>query len=85
MAAMSNHHVIFDLNRPNLAHTRIDCVDHFGLIEAVEQLGYAVDDPDVFDAAVDLLGLTAPAHLADRAVPCPTCTLVAAPLWLSAA
>lgn len=77
--------VIFDIHRPNVAHTTIDCPQHFGLIEAVEALGYDIDDIDVFSAAVELLGLVVPSYLADNARPCACCTLIAAPVWMAAA
>lgn len=77
--------VILDIQQPNLAHTRVDCSHHDGAIEAVEDLGYAVDDPEVFEAALDLLGLVVPRHLADGLRACPHCTLVAAPVWRAAA
>jgi hypothetical protein len=77
--------VILDIYQPLLAHTRVDCSQHFGAVEAVEALGYPVDDPDVFEAALDLLGLVVPRHLADGLHACPHCTLVAAPVWRAAA
>ena len=71
---------------PEVAHTRIDCPDNGGLIELVETyLGTACDDPMVFEYVADMHGLVAPAHLVHQARPCPHCTLVAAPYWLSAA
>jgi hypothetical protein len=78
-------HVIVDIERPHIAHTRVDCPEHLGVLEAVDQLGYPTDDPDVVEAALELLGLLVPGHLADRARPCPACTLVGAPLWRAAA
>ena len=78
--------LVFDLVRPNVAHTRIDCPDHVGLIELVEaELGHSCDDPDLVEEIAARHGLVAEAHLVHQARPCPSCTLVAAPYWLSAA
>ena len=80
------HHVFFDVDRPEVAHTRIDCVENGGLIELVETyLGQPCDDPTMFEHVAEVHGLVAPAHLVHQARPCPHCTLVAAPYWLSAA
>ena len=80
------HHVFFDVDHPEVAHTRIDCPDNGGLIELVESyLGTACDDPVMFEYVADVHGLVAPAHLVHQARPCPRCTLVAAPYWLGAA
>ncbi len=80
------HNVFFDVDHPEVAHTRIDCPDNGGLIELVETyLGTACDDPMMFEYVADLHGLVAPARLVHQARPCPQCTLVAAPYWLSAA
>ncbi len=78
--------VFFDVDHPEIAHTRIDCVENGGLIELVETyLGQPCDDPMMVEYVADLHGLVAPAHLVHQARPCPHCTLVAAPYWLSAA
>jgi hypothetical protein len=78
--------LIFDVDQPDLAHTRIDCADHLGLIELVETyLGHPCDDPVTVEHVADIHGLVTAAHLVHQARPCPTCTLVAAPLWLAAA
>ena len=39
----------------------------------------------MFEYVADMHGLVSPAHLVHQARPCPHCTLVAAPYWLSAA
>ena len=78
--------VVFDVDVPSLAHTRIDCPEHLGLIELVETfLGHTCDDPEVVEHIADLHGLVSPAHLVHQARPCHHCTLVAAPYWLAAA
>lgn len=78
--------VIFDLDTPGLAHTRIDCAEHLGLIELVETyLGHPCDDPEIVEYVADVHGLVAEAHLVHQARPCHHCTLVAAPYWLAAA
>ena len=78
--------LIFDVDTPNLAHTRIDCSQHLGLIELVETyLGHPCDDPVTVEHVAALHGLVSPAHLVHHARPCATCTLVAAPYWLAAA
>jgi hypothetical protein len=80
------HSVFFDVDDPEVAHTRIDCPENGGLIELVETyLGTSCDDPMVFEYVADVHGLVSPAHLVHQARPCPHCTLVAAPFWLSAA
>jgi hypothetical protein len=80
------HHVFFDVDHPETAHTRIDCPENGGLIELVETyLGQPCDDPVVFEYVADVHGLVSPAHLVHQARPCPHCTLVAAPFWRSAA
>jgi len=85
-APTAAHHVFFDVDHPEVAHTRIDCPDNGGLIELVETyLGRSCDDPMVFEYVADLHGLVAPAHLVHQARPCAHCTLVAAPYWLTAA
>ncbi len=78
--------VIFDLQQPNLAHTRLDCSHHLGFLEFIEDAlgGWSGDADEVEAAAIDA-GLMVPASLADRAKPCPHCTLVAAPYWRAAA
>jgi hypothetical protein len=81
-----NNTLIFDVETPQLAHTRIDCPDHLGLIELVETyLGHPCDDPATLEHVADVHGLVSPAHLVHQARPCATCTLVAAPYWLAAA
>ena len=78
--------LIFDVDTPNLAHTRIDCPQHFGLIELVETyLGHPCDDPTTVEHVAAIHGLVSPAHLIRQARPCSGCTLVAAPYWLAAA
>lgn len=78
--------LVFDLVRPAVAHTRIDCPDNLGLIELVEAaLGGGCDDPDVAEDIAARHGLMVDAHLVHQARPCPHCTLVAAPYWLAAA
>ena len=78
--------VIFDAFIDGLAHTRLDCPAHLGLIELVEQhLGAPCDDPDVVEAVAHQHGLVIDAHLVLQARPCAACTLVAAPVWLAAA
>jgi hypothetical protein len=85
MRGMTNT-LIFDVDRPDLAHTRLDCPDHLGLIELVETyLGGPCDDPVTVEHVADVHGLLAPSHLVHQARPCPACTLVAAPYWLAAA
>ena len=80
------HHVYFDVDHPEVAHTRIDCPENGGLIELVETyLGHACDDPMIFEYVADVHGLVSPAHLVHQARPCAHCTLVAAPYWRSAA
>ena len=80
------HHVFFDVDHPEVAHTRLDCPENGGLIELVETyLGQPCDDPAMFEYVADVHGLVAPAHLVHQARPCPHCTLVAAPFWRSAA
>ena len=78
--------VIFDIDRPNLVHTRLDCPDHVGLVDVVDQwFGGACDDPDVVEEVAFRHGLIADAELVKRGKPCEHCTLVAAPLWRAAA
>jgi hypothetical protein len=78
--------LIFDVDMPDLAHTRIDCPDHLGLIELVETyLGRPCDDPTTVEHVAAIHGLVSPAHLVHQARPCARCTLVAAPYWLAAA
>jgi len=78
--------VIFDIDRPNLVHTRLDCSDHVGLVDVVDQwFGGPCDDPDVVEEVAFRHGLVADADLVKRGKPCPNCTLVAAPLWRAAA
>lgn len=85
-APATSHHVYFDVDHPEVAHTRIDCPENGGLIELVETyLGTPCDDPMMFEYVADVHGLVSPAHLVHQARPCPHCTLVAAPYWLSAA
>jgi hypothetical protein len=82
----AEHLVFFDVDHPGVAHTRIDCPENGGLIELVETyLGTPCDDPMMFEYVADMHGLVSPAHLVHQARPCPHCTLVAAPYWLSAA
>ncbi|MEQ1703150.1 MAG: hypothetical protein ABMA25_23845 [Ilumatobacteraceae bacterium] len=83
---MTTHTVIFDLHQPNLAHTRLDCSEHVGFLEFIEQqLGEWSGDADEVEHAAFLAGLLVPAGQAEHARPCPHCTLVAAPYWLAAA
>lgn len=83
---VTSHNLVFDVDTPDLAHTRIDCPEHLGLIELVETyVGGPCDDPDMVEYVAAIHGLVAPAHLVHQARPCPTCTLVAAPYWLAAA
>ena len=83
---VATHHVFFDVDHPEVAHTRIDCPENGGLIELVETyLGHACDDPMIFEYVADVHGLVSPAHLVHQARPCGHCTLVAAPYWRSAA
>jgi hypothetical protein len=78
--------VIFDIDRPNLVHTRLDCPDHVGLVDVVDQwFGGPCDDPDVVEEVAFRHGLIADADLVVRGKPCEHCTLVAAPLWRAAA
>ncbi|MBI5090063.1 MAG: hypothetical protein HZB15_14700 [Actinobacteria bacterium] len=78
--------LVFDVDQPDLAHTRIDCPDHLGLIELVETyLGQPCDDPITIEHVAAVHGLVSPAHLVHQARPCTTCTLVAAPYWRAAA
>ena len=78
--------IVFDLTRPTVAHTRIDCPDNLGLIELFEaQLGMACDDPDLAEDIAARHGLVVEARLVHQATPCYRCTLVAAPYWLAAA
>jgi hypothetical protein len=78
--------VIFDIDQPNLVHTRLDCNEHVGLIDVVDQwFGGPCDDPDVVEAVAFRHGLIADADLVQRGTPCAHCTLVAAPLWRAAA
>jgi hypothetical protein len=85
-AAPTQHFVYFDVDQPDIAHTRIDCSENGGLIELVETyLGRSCDDPMMFEYVADVHGLVSPAHLVHQARPCAHCTLVAAPYWLSAA
>jgi hypothetical protein len=78
--------VIFDIDRPNLVHTRLDCPDHVGLVDVVDQwFGGPCDDPDVVEEVAFRHGLIADAELVVRGKPCEHCTLVAAPLWRAAA
>ena len=78
--------VIFDIDRPNLVHTRLDCADHVGLIDVVDQwFGGPCDDPDVVEEVAFRHGLIADADLVARGTPCEHCTLVAAPFWRAAA
>ena len=78
--------VIFDIDRPNLVHTRLDCADHVGLVDVVDQwFGGPCDDPDVVEEVAFRHGLIADAELVKRGTPCEHCTLVAAPLWRAAA
>jgi len=78
--------VIFDVQRPNVAHTQLLCSQHHGFLEFVEShLGEWSGDADVVEAAAFEAGLLVPAEWAEHAVPCPHCTLVAAPYWLPAA
>ncbi|MFN8023157.1 MAG: hypothetical protein U0Q03_16640 [Acidimicrobiales bacterium] len=79
-------HVFFDVDHPEVAHTRIDCPENGGLIELVETyLGGPCDDPVMFEYVADVHGFVSPAHLVHQARPCPHCTLVAAPSWRTAA
>jgi len=79
-------YVIFDVDRPNLVHTRLDCPDHVGLVDIVDQwFGGPCDDPDVVEDVAMRHGLLADADLVERGTPCEHCTLVAAPLWRAAA
>ena len=81
-----DHFVIFDIDRPNLVHTRLDCPDHVGLVDVVDQwFGGPCDDPDVVEEVAFRHGLIAAAELVNRGTPCEHCTLVAAPLWRAAA
>jgi hypothetical protein len=78
--------VIFDIDRPDLVHTKLDCTEHVGLIDVVDQwFGGPCDDPDVLEEVAFRHGLIAAAELVERGTPCPHCTLVAAPLWRAAA
>ena len=78
--------VIFDIDRPNLVHTRLDCADHVGLVDVVDQwFGGPCDDIDVVEEVAFRHGLIADAELVKRGTPCEHCTLVAAPLWRAAA
>jgi hypothetical protein len=78
--------LVFDADRPEIAHTRIDCPDHLGLIELVETfVGGPCDDPEIVEHVAHAHGLLIEAHLVLQAQPCPHCTLVAAPYWLAAA
>ena len=80
------HYVIFDIDRPNLVHTKLDCSEHIGLVDVVDQwFGGPCDDPDVVEEVAFRHGLVAAAELVERGTPCPHCTLVAAPLWRAAA
>ncbi len=77
--------IVFDALHPDLAHTRLDCPDHLGLVELVEAAVGPCDDPELVERVAFEHGLLVEAHLVRRARPCPTCTLVAAPYWLAAA
>jgi hypothetical protein len=78
--------VIFDIDQPDLVHTKLDCIEHVGLIDVVDQwFGGPCDDPDVVEEVAFRHGLIAAAELVERGTPCPHCTLVAAPLWRAAA
>lgn len=80
------HYVIFDIDQPNLVHTKLDCSEHVGLVDVVDQwFGGPCDDPDVVEEVAFRHGLIAAAALVERGKPCEHCTLVAAPLWLAAA
>jgi hypothetical protein len=82
----SPRYVVFDIDRPEIVHTRLDCIDHVGLIDVVDQwYGGPCDDPEVVEEVAFRHGLLVPAELVERGKPCPHCTLVAAPLWLAAA
>ncbi len=79
------HYVIFDIDRPNVVHTKLDCSEHIGLVDVVDQwFGGPCDDPDVVEEVAFRHGLIAAAALVERGTPCPHCTLVAAPLWRAA-
>jgi hypothetical protein len=76
--------VVFDVDRPNLVHAKLDCSEHIGLVDIVDQwFGGPCDDPEVVEEVAFRHGLLAAADLA-RGTPCPHCTLVAAPMWLAA-
>jgi hypothetical protein len=80
------HYVIFDIDQPDLVHTKLDCSEHVGLVDVVDQwFGGPCDDPDVVEEVAFRHGLIAAAALVERGKPCEHCTLVAAPLWLAAA
>ncbi|HEY7627419.1 MAG TPA: hypothetical protein VH761_10140, partial [Ilumatobacteraceae bacterium] len=69
--ASRTHHgdryVIFDVDRPDLVHTRLDCPDHVGLIDVVDQwFGGPCDDPDVVEEVAFRHGLIALADLVKR-------------------
>ncbi|HSB87443.1 MAG TPA: hypothetical protein VLD86_14105 [Ilumatobacteraceae bacterium] len=81
-----SRYVIFDVDRADLVHTKLDCIDHVGLIDVVDQwFGGPCDDPQVVEEVAFRHGLIVPAELVRRGRPCEHCTLVAAPLWLAAA
>jgi hypothetical protein len=85
-SAPKAQYLYFDVDRPDVAHTRLDCPDHLGLIELVDTfMGGPCDDPDVAEHVAAAHGLVVPAHLVHEAHACPTCTLVAAPHWRIAA
>jgi hypothetical protein len=83
---LPRHHVIIDAEQGELAHTRLDCPAHVGLIDLVEShLGESCDDPATVLDVAGRLGLVVVAEVAEHARPCPSCTLVAAPFWRAAA
>ncbi|MEY2581000.1 MAG: hypothetical protein QOE09_849 [Ilumatobacteraceae bacterium] len=85
-SARPSRFVIFDIDRPDVVHTRLDCSQHVGLVDVVDQwFGGPCDDPDVVEEVAFRHGLIAAAELVQRGTPCQHCTLVAAPLWRAAA
>lgn len=82
----STRYVIFDIDRPNLVHTKLDCEDHIGLVDLADQwYGGPCLDPEIVEEVAFRHGLLVPAELVQRGTPCEHCTLVAAPYWRAAA
>lgn len=82
----STRYVIFDIDRLNLVHTKLDCEDHIGLVDLADQwYGGPCLDPEIVEEVAFRHGLLVPAELVQRGTPCEHCTLVAAPYWRAAA